>query len=61
MASDSAEFMFNGWGCWHNGANWELGTGPADVRRWRVKIYVVENDVDALLARVAADFPGALD
>jgi hypothetical protein len=58
MASASSEFMFNGWGCWHNGANWEPSSGPAEARRWRVKIYVLENDVDTLLARVARDFTG---
>ncbi|HUT89515.1 MAG TPA: hypothetical protein VMY37_08470 [Thermoguttaceae bacterium] len=34
---------------------------PADAppaeQRWRLKVYVMPNDPDALLARVARDFP----
>ena len=34
---------------------------PPAERRWRVKVYVMPNDPEALLARVAEDFPSATE
>jgi hypothetical protein len=42
----------------HNNPPWLPADAPAHSRTWRVKIYVMENDPDALLARAAKDFPG---
>ena len=58
LVNGSADSLCNAWhDCLHNNPKWT----PADARpaeqRWRLKVYVTPNDPDALLARVARDFP----
>ena len=43
----------------YNNPPWLPDEVPATERRWRVKVYAMENDPEALLARVVKDFPGA--
>lgn len=45
--------------CLHNNPKWLPEKSPPEDRRWRVKIYVMHNDPEALLERVAKDFPNA--
>lgn len=60
LASDSATSMSQVWvDCLHNNPPWQPAAAPHAERTWRVKIYVLENDPEALLARVARDFPRA--
>jgi hypothetical protein len=62
LASDPAVPMsLSQWwiDCLHNNPNWHpAGAAPAD-RVWRVKIYLLENNAEALLERVKTDFPSA--
>jgi hypothetical protein len=61
IANDSARLMSQAWhDCMHNNPEWLPADAPVDERVWRVKIYVMENEPQALLARVAKDFPGTL-
>jgi hypothetical protein len=41
--------------CMHNGARWETDK-KTGAQIWRVRIYAMKNDPDALLARYEADF-----
>jgi hypothetical protein len=41
------------------GATAPLPADPQPLRAWRLKVYAVENDPDALMARVLRDFPNA--
>jgi len=60
IANDSAPAMHQYWHCcFHNNPKWLPLDAPTAERRWRVKIYAMENDPDALLARVGKDFPNA--
>ena len=60
IANDSATGMCQAWhDCMHNNAQWTPAEAPPAQRRWRVKIYVMENDPEALLQRVNKDFPAA--
>lgn len=60
VANDSAGFMWQAYiHCVHNNPNWMPANKPPAQRRWRMKVYVMHNDSDALLARVAKDFPNA--
>lgn len=60
IANDSANTMAQAWhDCMHNNPPWLPANATAADKRWRVKIYVMKNDPDALLARVVKDFPGA--
>lgn len=60
LANDSASTMCQAWhDCLHNNPLWQPADAPADKRVWRVKVYALENDADALLARVNRDFPNA--
>ena len=60
LANDSAGNMCQAWhDCMHNNAAWQPADGPPEGRTWRLKIYVMENDSDALLRRVLKDFPAA--
>jgi len=60
IANDSASTMCQAWfDCMHNNPQWLPLDAPTADRRWRVKIYAMENDPDALLARVGKDFPNA--
>jgi hypothetical protein len=61
LASDPAVPMsLSQWwiDCLHSDPNWLPSAAPAE-RVWRVKIYVLENDSESLLARVKKDFPSA--
>jgi len=61
LANDSADGMIQAWhDCMHNNPKWLPAEAPPEQRRWRLKIYVMENDPDALLQRVVRDFPNAL-
>jgi hypothetical protein len=43
----------------HNNPLWLPATSPPEKRMWRLKIYVIKNDPNALMARVVKDFPNA--
>jgi hypothetical protein len=45
--------------CLHNNPQWQPADAPPGRRIWRLKIYALENNPDALLARVDKDFPRA--
>ena len=61
LANDTAGRMTQAWQeCLHNIPEWTPRDAPPEQQRWRLKIYVVPNDPDALLARVANDFPDAM-
>ena len=61
QASETPRFMAQAWiDCLHNYAVWLPENAPALKRRWKRKVYAMENDPDALLERVAADFPRAM-
>jgi hypothetical protein len=58
LANDSADSMAQAWhDCMHNNPQWLPAQSPPENRVWRLKIYAMENDPDALLARVKKDFP----
>ena len=61
VASDSPRFMLQAWiDCVHDYARFLPADAPLAKRTWRRKFYAMENDPDALLARVARDFPEAM-
>jgi hypothetical protein len=43
----------------HNNPLWLPPNTPPTQQVWRVKVYAMENDPEALLARVEKDFPSA--
>ena len=58
LANDSANGMAQAWhDCMHNNAQWLPADVPPAEREWRVTMYVMENDPEALLERAAQDFP----
>lgn len=58
LANDSADSMSQAWhDCLHNNPRWLPVDAPVAERRWRLGIYAMENDPNALLERVAVDFP----
>lgn len=57
-ACDSADFMMQAWGCMHNYADFLPADAPALERKWRLKIYFMENDSQKFLDRATKDFPG---
>ena len=58
LTNGSADSLSNAWhDCLHNNPKWTPADAPPAEQRWRLKIYVMPNDPDALLARVARDFP----
>ena len=60
LGSDSAPTMCQAWhDCVHNNPQWTPADAPPAERAWRLKIYAMPNDPDALLARFAKDFPDA--
>jgi hypothetical protein len=60
IANDSATGMAQAWhDCMHNNPAWLPANAPPEKQVWRLKIYAMENDPDALLKRVVADFPAA--
>jgi hypothetical protein len=57
LASGSRAMICQAWhDCMHNNARW-LPTADGRSKEWRVKIYAMENDPAALLARFREDFP----
>ncbi|GMW01698.1 MAG: hypothetical protein AMXMBFR84_28350 [Candidatus Hydrogenedentota bacterium] len=61
IANDTADYMAQAWhDCMHNNPKWSPEGAPAGERRWRVGVYVMENDPQVLLKRIAKDFPGLL-
>ena len=60
LANRSAGEMAQAWhDCLHNNPPWEPTGAPPAERRWRLKVYVMANDAEKLLARVKSDFPRA--
>ena len=58
IANGSADSLCNAWhDCLHNNPKWQPADAPPGQQRWRMKVYVMPNDPEALLARVAKDFP----
>lgn len=43
----------------YNNPRWLPGHAPVKDQRWRLMIYAMENDPDALLKRVGEDFPNS--
>ena len=60
LANDSAILMAQAWhDCMHNNPRWLPADAPPAERIWRLKVYAMENDPEALLTRVGRDFPAA--
>jgi len=60
LGNDSALQMCQAWhDCMHNNPQWLPADAPAKKQRWRLKIYAMENDPEALRQRVYEDFPNA--
>jgi len=60
LANGSANLMAQAWhDCLHNNPPWLPADAPVADRRWRVKVYALDNDPEKLLERVVADFPTA--
>ncbi|HSB15868.1 MAG TPA: hypothetical protein VLE22_15530 [Bryobacteraceae bacterium] len=58
LGNGSAETMLQAFhDCLHNNPEWLPPAAPPAQQSWRLKIYVMENDPEALLKRVAKDFP----
>jgi len=58
IVNNSASMMTQMWhDCLHNNPEWLPDSSPPSERTWRYKYYVMKNDFDTLLARVAKDFP----
>lgn len=58
LGNGSAETILQAYhDCLHNNAEWLPRNAPLARRTWRLKIYVMENDPEVLLRRVANDFP----
>jgi len=60
LVNDTATTMCQAWhDCLHNNPQWQPADAPPEKRVWRLKIYALENNPEALLARVNKDFPNA--
>jgi len=60
LANGSSDRMTQAWQeCLHNNPIWLPKNAPPAGQRWRVKLYIMPNDSEALLTRVAEDFPNA--
>ncbi len=58
-ADNQARFVSQAWlDCFHIYTRWTPEDQPATGRNWRIRLYGMENDPQALLARVNRDFPG---
>jgi hypothetical protein len=58
LANGSASNMAQAWhDCLHNNPPWLPADAPPERQVWRLKVYVMENRPEALLARSAKDFP----
>lgn len=61
LANDSATVMAQAWhDCLHNNPQWLPADAPPAKRRWRLKVYAMEDNPKLLLERVRRDFPNAL-
>ena len=61
IANGSADSLCNAWhDCLHNNPKWQPTDAPPKEQRWRMKVYLMPNDPEALLARVGKDFPEAM-
>lgn len=61
LANDSATVMAQAWhDCLHNNPQWLPADAPPLKRKWRLKVYAMPNDPNALLKRVGKDFADAL-
>ncbi len=57
MANHSSTMMCQAWhDCMHNNPPWKPLDAPLEQQIWRVKIYVIENDVEKLIEKVDKDF-----
>ncbi len=60
IASDTSNTLCQAWApCIHNYPEWAPKDAPPEERRWRMNVYIMPNDPEALLERVAKDFPNA--
>lgn len=60
IGNDSSTTMCQAWhDCMHNNPQWLPRNAPVEEQRWRLKIYAMKNDSDALLKRFGKDFPHA--
>ncbi len=60
LANDTSGNLCQAWQqCLHNNPEWAPKDAPPAERRWRTKLYIMPNDPEALLERVAKDFPNA--
>ena len=61
LASDTSDKVCQAWApCLHICPTWLPKDAPPVERRWYMNIYIMPNDPQALLERVAEDFPNAL-
>jgi hypothetical protein len=61
LADSSPRYLYQAWiDCIHDYAQFLPASAPLAQRTWRRKFYAMENDPNALLARVGRDFPGAM-
>jgi len=61
LATNNAYNMCQAWhDCMHNNPYWEPVDKPPEHRRWRLKIYAMDNNPEALIAKVQKDFPQIL-
>jgi len=59
LVCKSSTYVAQAWHtCLHHGQQWEPADAPLLERTWRMKLYAMENNPDALLVRVKKDFPG---
>lgn len=60
LASDWTEYIAQAWNvCFHHIPQWMPEDKPLLDRRWRMKLYAMENDPDELLKKAKEDFPEA--
>ena len=60
-SSHTTDRLCQAWApCIHNYPPWLPKDAPPDKRRWRLTLYIMPNDPQALLERVARDFPDAV-
>ncbi len=60
LANDTSDSVCQAWApCLHNNPNWTPKDAPPAQRRWRTKLYIMPNDPELLLKRVAEDMPNA--
>jgi len=58
IANNASVSMCQAWhDCVHNNPQWLPDNEPLDQRIWRLKIYVMENDIKTLIKKVKNDFP----